>query len=73
MTCPEDSYYDVNKKQCLRCPDGFKFDLGTYKGVKSETFPSTPSCPESHPFFDGTYCVQCALPRYWNSEENKCY
>ena len=31
-----------------------------------------PECPSTAPFFNGSKCVTCYLPKYWNVDEKKC-
>lgn len=72
VECPLNRHYDVGKKQCISCPQDYKFDLASYTCIKVEVFPSTPTCPDDRPFYNGEKCVTCYLPRYWDYTDNKC-
>lgn len=30
------------------------------------------ACPAANPKFDGTKCVECPLPSYWNEDIKDC-
>jgi hypothetical protein len=65
LTCPGNTHYNVTLLQCVACPNGTTFDVNTYTCLYT-------SCPPSQPFWDGSKCVSCYLPQYWNYQVNSC-
>lgn len=33
-SCPADQHYDINRKACLTCDEGFEYDQASYQCVK---------------------------------------
>lgn len=65
VACPSHSVYDANQRQCITnvtCPQG-----ATYNSAAN-----TCVCASVNPFYNGTVCVSCYLPNYWNKTSLSC-
>lgn len=77
--CPDDTYYDAGKHTCMKCHAGYvlnqvnktcvsKCTGGTvYINATGEC-----KCPEDKIHWDGSMCLSCALPRYWDAIKSAC-
>lgn len=70
ITCPIDQTLDINSRKCVYAPRNSNYTYGN--NYRLDPLSSIPnpisnlvSCPANAPFFNGTMCVQCALPYYW--------
>jgi len=67
----------------VACQSGYTFDFTKYQCVLTQTSTTNattnttvtinPSiCAENNTFFDGSKCVSCYLPKYWNLDNGRC-
>ena len=80
--------FDISKSVCMKCPAGSSFDITThlclatpfnmapsaknYIGVLPPAVAGGSTCPDSTPFYDGSQCVGCAYPRYFDFSDKTC-
>jgi hypothetical protein len=83
VTCPSGLHYNMTLSTCFACPQGFTFDASNYVCTAATTTctiigqyynPLTNECVcvSPTPYFDGTRCVSCNSPNYWNTFSNTC-
>jgi hypothetical protein len=81
LTCGLALTFDSANHKCVSVngppsPQNFNSLLGpgtqNYVGVPPPAAPSLGNCPSALPFFDGSNCISCTLPFFFNFSSNLC-
>lgn len=63
MKCDPSSYLNNITQTCIqKCSGGSVYDYAT----------DSCKCPQDKPYSDGTQCLECYLPKYWNDTARAC-
>jgi hypothetical protein len=65
--CPTGTNFNIDSHQCevkvdTKCSGNQVYNTNTKKC----------GCPSGLPYFDGTVCIGCFIPQYWNGKNMKC-
>ena len=88
MHCNDGEYFDLSARRCLACSNGLTFNplkrqctstpfntagnVNNYMGVLPAIIPGRNACSDQTPYFDGSKCVACALPSFFDFGDNRC-
>lgn len=75
--CPTGYRLHLTKHLCEVIPHYSNYQYGiNYALGGAAALPPPPAnvtaCPSTHPFWNSTNCVKCALPSYWNVSSSQC-
>lgn len=80
--CPAEApVFDVNSRKCIKCPENYAYDDNVHQCVLNITCPTgfhydeqkkSCICNDVNPYYNGTACLSCFLPNYWNRTSLKC-
>ena len=80
----EGEYYDRELQKCTKCSEVTGSEMTYYNSTYKQCIPKclgeseySPEdkackCPEYRPFYTGTQCVSCYLPKYWDVLTQSC-
>lgn len=76
FACPPETHIDNAQKKCV--PDKHYTNFSTVSNWAPESGPfptpdpdATP-CPSTAPYYNGTFCIQCPMPKYFDIPSQSC-
>ena len=79
MDCSRGTFYDQVNRKCIVCDRGQVFNSELSKCVvaclgssKYDAASNSCKCPSDQPFYDGSQCQSCYLPKYWDVVSRSC-